>query len=128
MLFFLVHFLPYCGITRHTCQFSGRMKEDEGDMLEALDCIEREEEAPQSELSILFSCLLNEDEWKVIIKVLLVCFLLETLWWDIDPSVLSCMLSVQPYTGLLWGQGAQSIWKSQNPSPGLCGSKAHAST
>lgn len=43
-----------------------------GDMLQALDCIEREEEAPQSELPVLFSCLLNEDEWKVIIKVLLV--------------------------------------------------------
>lgn len=75
-----------------------------GDMLEALDCIEREEEAPQSELSILFACLLNEDEWKVIIKVLLVCFLLETLQWDVDLSLLSSELSVQACTGLHWGR------------------------
>ena len=69
-------------------------------MVAALDCMEREEEATQSELYILLSCLFNEDEWKVIIKAWLVFFLLESLWQGVDPSVLSCELPVQACTGL----------------------------
>lgn len=58
-------------------------------MLEALDCMEREEEASPNELCVLFSCLLHEDEWKVIIKALLVFFLLESLQQSVDPLFLA---------------------------------------